>query len=208
MLSPHFEVLTSNQKQVLPLLKKFSKYGVLAGGTALALQFYHRKSYDLDIFVPKLISKKFLYKIKQHFKKIKIEVDTGDEFSFISLPHQVKISFIHHPYPPLYKTVSTPFLKIFSWRDITLDKAHSIGRRGEWRDYIDLYFAVKRGFGLKDIIKKSEKKFGDVFSKKLFLSQLCYHKDIKDFTIEFIKEKVTKDELKRFFEKEIKKLKL
>lgn len=204
----YFEILTDNQKKSLPLLKEFSKYGILAGGTAVALQFFHRKSYDLDIFVPKLISRKFLYKIKQHFRKIKIEVDTGDEFSFIFLPHKVKISFIYYPYPPLYKTIPTPYLKIFSWKDITLDKAHSIGRRGEWRDYIDLYSAVKKGFKLKEIIKKAEKKFGGTFSEKLFLSQLCYYKDIRDFSTEFVREKITKEQLQQFFEKEIKKLKL
>jgi len=204
----YFEILTDNQKKALLSLKNFSKYGILAGGTALALQFFHRKSYDLDIFVPKQISKKFLYKIKQHFRKIEIIVDTGDEFSFISLFHKVKISFIHYPYPSLYKIIPTPYLRIFSWRDIALDKAHTIGRRGEWRDYIDLYFAVKRGFGLKDIIKKAKKKFGDSFSEKLFLSQLCYYKDIQDFSVEFLKEKITKDQTQRFFENEVKKIKL
>jgi len=201
----YFEILTDNQKKALLSLKNFSKYGILAKGTALALQFFHRKSYDLDIFVPKQISKKFLYKIKQHFRKIEIIVDTGDEFSFISLFHKVKISFIHYPYPSLYKIIPTPYLRIFSWRDIALGKAHTIGRRGEWRDYIDLYFAVKRGFGLKDIIKKAKKKFGDSFSEKLFLSQLCYYKDIQDFSVEFLKEKITKDQTQRFFEKEVKK---
>ena len=204
----YFEILTGNQKKTLLLLKEFSKYGTLAGGTALALQFLHRKSYDLDIFVPKPISKQFLYKIKQRFRKIEIMVDTGDEFSFIFLSQRVKISFIYYPYPPLYKTISTPYLRIFSWKDITLDKAHTIGRRGEWRDYVDLYFAVKKGFKLKDIIKEAERKFGDTFSEKLFLSQLCYYKDIKDFTIDFLKEKISKNQLQKFFEKEIKKLKL
>lgn len=203
-----FEVLTKNQKAVLPLLKEFSKYGILAGGTALALQLYHRESYDLDIFVSKPISKKFLYKIKQHFKKIEIIVDTGDEFSFISLPHKVKVSFVYYPFPPLYKTIPNPYLKIFSWKDIALDKAHTIGRRGEWRDYIDLYFVIKNGFKLKDIIKKSEKKFGDTFSEKLFLSQLCYYEDIKDFSVELIDKEITKEKVQRFFEKEVGKIEI
>jgi hypothetical protein len=208
MLRLYFEVLTENQKRALKDLKAFSKYGVLAGGTALALQFCHRKSYDLDIFVPKLISRKFLYKVKQYFKNIEILVDTGEELSFVSLLHKVKISFIYYPYLPLYKTILTPYLEIFSWKDIALDKAYCIGRRGEWRDYIDLYFTLKRGYSLKKIIKGAEKKFGDTFSKKLFLSQLCYFGDIKVFSVEFIKEKISKTQLQKFFEKEIRKLKI
>ena len=204
----YIKTIDENQSNALKDLKVFSKYGILAGGTALVFQLGHRKSYDLDIFTPKPISKKFLYRIKQHFKKIEIIVDTGDEFSFVSVSHKVKISFIYYPYSPLYKTILTPYLRIFSWKDIILDKAHTIGRRGEWRDYIDLYFAIKNGFQLKDIIQKAEKKFGDTFSKKLFLSQLCYYGDIKDFSVEFIKEKITKNQLQKFFEKEVSKLKI
>lgn len=204
----HFELLDRNQVRTLELLKSFSNYGILGGGTALILQLSHRYSYDLDIFLPKLISKKFLYKVKQHFKEIEIIVDTGDEFSFVSIPHKVKISFIYYPFPPLYKTISTPYLRFFSWKDIGLDKAHTIGRRGEWRDYVDLYLIIKNGFLLKNIIKKCQKKFSDSFSEKLFLSQLIYFGDLKDFTVDFIGNRYSPEEIKKFLEKEIKKYKV
>ncbi|MFH1462640.1 MAG: nucleotidyl transferase AbiEii/AbiGii toxin family protein [bacterium] len=204
----HFEFLNKNQKKTLDVLKNFSDYGILGGGTALTLQFSHRYSYDLDIFVPKLISKRFLYKVKRYFKKIEIITDTGDEFSFVSLPYKVKISFIYYPFFPLYQTISTPYLKIFSWKDIALDKAHTIGRRGEWRDYVDLYFAVQKGFLLKNIISGAQKKFTDSFSEKLFLSQLTYWRDLKDFTINFIKKKYSQKEIEKFFQNQIKTIKL
>lgn len=200
----HLENLYENQTKSLEVLKNFSKYGILGGGTALILQLSHRYSYDLDIFLPKLVSKKFLYKVKQYFKEIEIIVDTRDEFSFVSRSHEVKISFIYYPYSPLYKTIAAAYLKLFSWRDIALDKAHTIGRRGEWRDYVDLYFVIKNGFSLKNIIKGAEKKFGDSFSEKLFLSQLTYFGDIKDFTVDYIGKKYSSAEIKDFLEKEAK----
>lgn len=208
MLRHYFEILSEGQKKALESLKNFSKYGILSGGTALALQLNHRKSYDLDIFTPKPISKRFLYQIKEHFKKIEILINTEDELSFIFSLYNTKISFIYYPFQAMYKRISTPNLKIFSWKDIALDKAYTIGRRGEWRDYIDLYFAVKNGYSLEKIIKGAKRKFGDTFSEKLFLSQLCYYGDIKDFSIEFIKEEVSKSFLQKFFEGEIKKLKI
>lgn len=204
----HFEILSEGQKKALKDLKNFSRYGTLSGGTALALQFYHRKSYDLDIFTPKLISKKFLYQIKEYLEKIEILVDTQDELSFILSDYKTKISFIYYPFQRIYKTISTPYLEIFSWKDIALDKAYTVGRRGEWRDYIDLYFAIKNGYSLGKIIKGCKRKFGDTFSEKLFLSQLCYYKDIKDFSIEFLKEEISKSQLQKFFETEIKRLKI
>jgi len=105
----HYELLSKEQREVLEILRSFSKYGVLGGGTALMLQLFHRYSYDFDVFTPKAISRKFLYKIKQHFKKIDIITDTGDELSFVSVPQRVKISFIYYPFSPLYKIISTPF---------------------------------------------------------------------------------------------------
>ena len=203
----HFELLNKNQIKVLEILKNYSKYGVLGGGTALMIQLPYRKSYDLDVFLPKTISKKFLYKIKEYFKQIEIIVDTGDEFSFISIPHKVKISFIFYPYSPLYEIIPSSYLKILSWRDIGLDKAYTIGRRGEWRDYVDLYLIIKNGFFLKNIIKKAKKKFGDSFSEKLFLSQLTHIGDLKDFTVDFIKEKYSQKEVQDFLAKEVRQYK-
>lgn len=203
----YFRFLNENQVEILEVLESFSQSGILGGGTALMLQLAQRYSYDFDIFLPKSISKKFLYKVKQHFAKIEIIVDTGDEFSFISFPQKVKISFIYYPFAPLYKAIFTPYLNILDWRDIALGKAYTIGRRGEWRDYVDLYFAIKNSFPLKDIIKGAEKKFGDSFSPKLFLSQLVYYRDIKDFTIDFIGKKVSEKEIEKFFQDEVRKIK-
>jgi hypothetical protein len=158
---------------------------LLGGGTALALQLAHRKSYDFDVFNSKPISKRFLLKVRDHFERVQILVDTSDELSLVT-PFGVKISFVFYPFHPLYKIIPTHGLSIHSWKDIALDKAYSIGRRGEWRDYVDLYFCMKNGFSLEGIIKGARKKFRDLFSEKLFLSQLCYFGDIKDYSIELM----------------------
>lgn len=199
----HFEFLDENQRRCLKVLANFSKYGILGGGTALMLQHGWRKSFDFDIFVPKPISKQFLYKVKGKFKSINILVDTGDEFSFIVLPWQVKVSFIYYPYKNLYKTILSDYLSIFDWHDIALDKAHTIGRRGVWRDYVDLFFILKLGFSLKDIIEQATEKFGDSFSEKLFLSQLVYFDDLEDFTINLFNGKQSREEIEVFFKKEV-----
>lgn len=203
----YIDILTGEQKKTLESLKPFSRYGILAGGTGLALQLAHRKSYDLDVFCPEPVSKTFLLKLKKHFKKLQILVDSSNELGIIS-PLGVKISFIYYPFDPLYRIIPTATLGIYNWKDIALDKAYVIGRRGEWRDYIDLYFSLKADLSLKSIIKGAKRKFKDLFSEKLFLSQLCYFGDIKDFSIEFFQEEVTFSYLQRFFEKEVRQLKL
>lgn len=199
----HFNLLSDNQEKCLEILKNFSKYGVLGGGTALMLQLAFRKSFDFDIFTPKPISKQFLYKVKKYFESINIIVNTADELSFVSLPHQVKVSFIYYPYKPIYKAIPSDYISIFDWRGIALDKAHTIGRRGVWRDYVDLFYILKSGFSLQNIISQSEKKFGDSFSEKLFLSQLVYFDDLEDFTIEFLGKKYSQKDIEEFLETEV-----
>lgn len=203
----YLDILNERQRQVLRSLKGFSEYGYLAGGTALALQIYHRRSFDFDIFCKKPISKRFIFKIKESFKKIDILVDSSDEMSFIS-GAGVKISFIFYPFKPLYKVISWDIIDICNWKDIAIDKAHTIGRRGEWRDYVDLYFCIKAGLPFKNIIREAKRKFGDIFSEKLFLSQLCFVNDIRDFTIDFVKEDIKPSQIRAFFEGEVERLKI
>lgn len=46
-------ILTENQKKILPLIKIFSPDFYLVGGTAIALQIGHRRSIDFDLFSDK-----------------------------------------------------------------------------------------------------------------------------------------------------------
>src|SRR3989339_136028 len=168
------------------------------------------KNIDLEgdkiYIIHQVLSYGKINQIKYHFKSINITVNTSDELSFVSLPHEVKISFIYYPYKSLYKTISSDYLSVFDWRDIALDKAHTVGRRGAWRDYVDLFFILKSDFFLKDIIVQSEKKFGDSFSEKLFLSQLVYFDDLEDFTIEFFAKTYSQKDIEEFLEVEVRKI--
>ncbi|MEW6104442.1 MAG: hypothetical protein AB1630_11630 [bacterium] len=62
------KILNKNQLETLEIIKEFRNLGTLGGGTGLMLQLPYRYSYDFDIFLQKVISKKFLYKLKQYFK--------------------------------------------------------------------------------------------------------------------------------------------
>jgi predicted nucleotidyltransferase component of viral defense system len=200
----YFEILEDRQKDIFFKLQIFSKRGVLGGGTALALQLKHRKSYDFDIFTKTQIPHNFLLEVQKVFgKKIKLLINSGDELTFL-IPEQIKITFIYFPFPALYKTISTSSISIFSWKDIILDKAYALGRRGEYRDYVDIFFVLKKGYELKKIIHNCQKKFGGLFSEKLFLEQLIYFEDIKDFSVEFIGERYQAKEIKAFLKQKVK----
>lgn len=83
-----------------------------------------------------------------------------------------------------------------------------MGRRPTYRDYVDIFYIVKKGHKLEKIILDAKRKFKNLFSKKLFLEQLIYFGDIKDFKIEFLGESSQPEKIQKFFEKQIKMIKL
>lgn len=202
------EVLTPAQKFVFNKLSVLKSVGILAGGTALAFQLKHRKSFDFDAFTFKTIPSNFSWELRKIFgRKIKVIMDSERELTFLT-PQNIKITFFHYPFKPLYKTIKTDSLSIFDWKDIAADKAYTLGRRPIYRDYVDLFFIIKMGHPLKSIVSDAKKKFEGLFSEKLFLGQLIYFGDLRDFKIEFFQEKYEPEKIKLFFEKEIKKLKI
>lgn len=197
----YFDVLTSTEKREFPKLAKFAKIGVLAGGTALALQIKHRRSYDFDIFCHDELSKTLSRKAQNVFGKITIINRFEDNLTFVT-SSGAKITFVYYPFHRLYPVISTSAIDIFNWRDIALDKAYTIGRRAQFRDYVDLFFLMKeKKLTLNWIIKKAVKKFKSEFPEKIFLEQIVYFQDVKIFPIEFLKEKYTPEEIKSFFGK-------
>jgi hypothetical protein len=201
--------LSKIEKDVLLDLKPFFKVGgILSGGTALMLQLPFRKSYDFDLFFPYEIPDNFLRKASKIFNSnIKILINNIDELTFIT-GDQIKISFIYFPFKRKYKPILSNSIILSLFKDIASDKAYAISRRPEYRDYVDLFIIFKNGFNLERTILDAKEKFKGEFSEKLFLSQLVYFEDLKDFTVEFIKEKYSINEIKGFFKQVVNELTL
>ncbi len=165
----------------------------LSGGTALALQIEHRRSLDLDFFTAKNVDAEELVTwLGHHYteKDYEIVFRKADQVDLRILG--TKISFIHYPFPIINGLLDganfipgLKGLKISSVREIALMKAYVLGRRTSFRDYIDLYYMLKKPYiSLEEIIEDCRKKYileGEkIFSEKLFLQQLAYTEDITD----------------------------
>jgi predicted nucleotidyltransferase component of viral defense system len=196
--------LNKNQKETLIKLAGFFKKGaILSGGTALMLQFSYRKSYDLDLFFPYQIPDNYLRLVSRIFNSdIKVLINNTDELTF-TVSDRVKVSFIYFPFARKYRPLEYNSILISSYEDVASDKAYALGRRPAYRDYIDLFLILKEKFPIGRIILDAKEKFGGEFSEKLFLSQLIYFEDIKDFTIDFAGKKYEKEEVLSFFKKQI-----
>jgi hypothetical protein len=174
----HKEILTEEQIKLLPLAQKFYKNFGLVGGTAIALQIGHRQSIDFDLFsdkkfdnlkIKKLINKGG-WKIKKVFK------DEDGQYTFHI--NEVQLTFFQYPFEIEY---SENFDKIFKMPDLlTLAamKAYALGRRNKWKDYVDLYFILKKYHSIKKIADRAKKIFEGEFNERIFREALSYFEDI------------------------------
>jgi hypothetical protein len=198
----HQEVLTNEGAALLPALSRFSGF-YLAGGTALALQIGHRVSVDFDLFRGETITPSLYPRVERTFPFPALPlVNNSDELT-VSV-NGVKVTFLHYPFPVLDPFEIYDGLPLLSVREIAATKAYTIGRRGSYKDYVDLYYVLAEGrTTLAEIIANAEKKFGDAFNARLFLEQLVYLGDVQDTEIQFLKPVVTPRRLLAFLENSI-----
>lgn len=204
MLPPFTDLLDSARKDAFESLSVFAPTFVLAGGTAIMLQIGHRHSYDFDCFCQKPLPDRLLLKIKKHFGS-NIVVTTDEEW-MISFRTKtgVDISFVYHPYPLIKQPIRTTSIALFHMDDLAANKAHVIGRRPAWRDYVDLFFLLNMNlYSIASLIRLAGEKFKGEFNPKLFLQQLVYFNDIKIVETVFMKKSFTPEEIKSFLEKQV-----
>ena len=112
--------------------------------------------------------------------------------------NDVKVTFFEYPFPVEPECKYENILRLPSLIQLAAMKAYALGRRSKWKDYVDLYFLLKNCFSLAEISSEARRLFGELFSEKLFRSQLCYFEDI-DYTEEvdfLIKNPPTDEEIK------------
>jgi hypothetical protein len=204
----HTEALSKEGLQLLPALTAFGGFYV-ADGTALALQIGHRLSVDFDLFSPDPIEGTLLARAERVFapEPLRPLVDNADQLTF--LVRGVKVTLLHYPFPLLEPLVSLDGLSVLAVREIGATKAYTIGRRGTYKDYVDFYFILVEGKAtLAEIIAMAERKFGTAFNSRLFAEQLLFLDDVRDYQIDYLKTRVTPDDLVAFFRNQIRDLPL
>jgi hypothetical protein len=204
----HLEALTKEAKGLVGILSEFDSF-YLAGGTALALQIGHRISVDFDLFSDVPIGRDLLKQAEQRFGvAVSVLQSTSDELTFLA--KGVKITFLAYPFKrvrPLVKQLGYPAM--LSVQEIAATKAYVLGRRGEYKDYVDLYFCLAKGHTtLKEILSLAEKKYGDLFNDRLFLEQLVYFGDLEESKIRYLQSPVGLSTLLEFFQRAVKQIKI
>ncbi len=200
----HLEILDKERQSVFHSLAVFKKNCYLAGETALALQLAHRESFDFDIFINNPVSATLKAQIKELFGDVAYYVDSKEQISFRT-QNNIHITFLWYYFNTLFPLLQTDSLPLASFKDIAADKAHTIGRRAAWRDYVDFYFLLHKPWvPLEEIIVIAKKKFKKEFNEVLFLQQLVYFEDLERTPISYINASPDEKEIIQFPKKHVK----
>ena len=195
-------VLTPEQLNLARKLFPKTQEFYLAGGTALALQIGHRRSVDFDLASSEPLRTFDLERriMTEGLKIQSVFTATGDEFSI--LIEETKITFFYFPFPIHPRILwQTGRIKLPEIDELGAMKAYALGRRSQWKDYVDLFFLLKFKLSIDDIIAKAKDLFSTHFNTKLFREQLCYFEDIDSSEpIDYIDYAPKTGEIKNFLE--------
>ncbi len=201
------ETLFGNTKSALAILGKshLMDNAYLAGGTAAALQLGHRISVDLDFFTPKEFGAK---ELSRSLKKIgKFELDRQSWGTILGVFEKVKFSIFVYEYPVLFPSKSLFDIRVADLRDIAAMKIDAISTRGIRRDFVDLYFMCQKGISLKEALSLYDRKYGTLASNLVHIQKsLVYFVDADETAMPKMLKDIKWEDIKKYFEKEVKKL--
>jgi predicted nucleotidyltransferase component of viral defense system len=194
-----YSVLDEKRKSLLPLFKIFKKDFYLAGGTGLAFQLGHRKSYDFDFFSEERFNENKLFKkIISNLGDHQVQKTLADKSSlFVVFDNEINVNFLYYRYPLIKPTIKTKYLDLASLEDIACMKLLAISERIEFKDYVDIYYILKR-IPLKKLINFFKKKIKDV-DINFILKTLVDFGEIEVEPLEFMpSKKVSLEKIKKF----------
>lgn len=179
------------QPDTLELLKAISaqpevKELRLVGGTALALQYGHRQSVDLDFFGKLPEDKDELIDVVRRVGDV--TVLNRSKIILQMVVNQVKVDFVDYSrYPWIDEPILGDGFVLASDKDIAAMKINAIMGRGTRKDFIDLYLLLQH-YSLTQIMDFYRQKYPE-FSEYRALLSMTYFDDaeMQDMPLMFIK---------------------
>lgn len=155
----------------------------LSGGTAMALHHGHRKSRDLDFFTRNVMTLlpdlSGLDTMLATFSEVEWTQRAPDEVRLRL--DGVSVTLLAYPFAHDFGFWEWRGLAVAYARDIAVQKAYTVGRRAQARDYLDLYAMFQSGLiSLEELMRRAQNIYQDSFSPRLFLQQPTYTRDLPD----------------------------
>lgn len=181
------------------------KDAYLAGGTAAALQIGHRISVDLDFFTAKKFAPKdFSAALSQLGSFDENQADKG---TVLGKFKGINFSLFIYKYPLIFPVIRYLSLSIADIGDIAAMKIDAIATRGAKRDFIDLYFICRNNYHLSQILDIYDRKYQNLAVAKVhIMKSIVYFEDAESDEMPRMLKPCKWEEVKKYFENEVKKL--
>lgn len=154
----------------LPMLRETR----LVGGTALALQYGHRRSVDLDLFGFATEDFDEITQIfKSNFQSVK-QISCTKRIKIYSI-NDIKVDIVNYDYPWISDCIEENGIRLASVQDIAAMKVNAIIGRGTKKDFVDIYFLLQH-FTFEQLIQLYLKKYTDGSEYRALLS-MSYFED-------------------------------
>jgi len=174
----------------------------LAGGTALALYYGHRKSIDIDLFTNKNFdTQQMIESVQQDFSLQLFYTAANTIKGSIS---NINVDVIAHRYPYLKDPVLKDGVRILSEPDIIAMKLNAISISGQRsKDFIDIYFALEK-YQISSMLSFYQKKYSQHGDMQV-LKSLVYFDDVdlSDWPVLIKETELTWALIKKRIEKEV-----
>jgi hypothetical protein len=205
----HPEVLPADATKTIVLLARQPAVSsfYLAGGTALALQWGHRVSVDLDLFSMETVNESLLRgTLQKEIQNMKV-VSQAPQTLHLEIG-STKVSFLGYPYPMLFPLKRYEGIHVADPRDIAAMKLDAVASRGTKRDFIDLYVLCQH-YGLDEVLRLFDRKFSSVAFNDVHLRKaLTYFGDADKQPAPRMLQPIAWDQVKQFFLKAVPRLKI
>ena len=152
----------------------------LVGGTALALQFGHRQSIDLDFFGKLQVSQD---EILEMISRLGFDIRVLNQTRLILqlVVNRIKVDVIDYSYNWIDDPVIENGITLASPKDIAALKINAIEGRGSKKDFIDIYLLLQH-FSLDEILSFYALKYPN-HSILMALKSLIYFEDAENQTM-------------------------
>lgn len=171
----------------------------LAGGTALALQIGHRKSNDLDFFGTVDFETMDVHEVFAGFSKV-ISLQRSKNINIFNI-NGIKVDFVNYSYPWLEEYIMEENIRLAKLPDIAAMKLAATTGRGSRKDFVDIYFLLKK-YSLKEMLGFYRKKYFDA-SEFLVLKSLTYFEDAEKEPPIATKDNIPWEKIKGLILKEV-----
>ena len=196
--------LQTVQPDTLELLKTLMRLPILSdmrlvGGTALALQYGHRRSVDLDFFGH---TTENVDELTEAIREEVGHIQTLSATKRIKVFNiqNVKVDIVNYDYPWIDDAVIEGDIRMASPKDIAAMKVNAVIGRGTKKDFIDIFFLLQH-YTFDELLQFYKKKYPDGSEFRALLS-MAYFADADLQAMPYMYENIEWSDIKQRIRKE------